>query len=150
METYIFVIYSSRGTRINRSQPDSFAQQRSSPTTSEISDQKMDNNWTEIDVELNNNELSENVIKKLENEKQQKIDIEEKYDSNSGCTCFGYKPSQIKWTNVIWLIVIHSLAIYAYIHALLNPVKVWTVVFVSIIAALSGFGMRLRFIFTFF
>ncbi len=115
--------------------------------TSEISDQKMDNNLTEIDTELNNNELSENVIKKLKNEKKQKIDIEEKCDSNSGFTFFGYKPSQIKWTNVIWFIVIHSLAIYAYIHALLNPVKIWTLVFVSIIAALSGFGMRFIFIF---
>jgi hypothetical protein len=68
--------------------------------------------------------------------------------SNKKFKIFGYEVSQIKWTNVIWLIVIHSLAIYAYIHALLNPVKIWTLVFVSIIAALSGFGMR--FISTFF
>ncbi len=31
-ETYIFVIYSSRGTRIYRPRPDSLAQHRSSPT----------------------------------------------------------------------------------------------------------------------
>ncbi len=66
--------------------------------------------------------------------------------SNKKFKIFGYEISQIKWTNVIWLIVIHSLAIYAYIHALLNPVKIWTLVFVSIIAALSGFGMRFIFI----
>jgi len=54
---------------------------------------------------------------------------------------FGFESSQIKWSNVVWLIVIHSLAVYAYIHALINPVKIWTLVFVSIIAALSGFGM---------
>ena len=53
----------------------------------------------------------------------------------------GYEYDQIKWINVIWLLVIHSLAIYAYIHALISPVKIWTLVFVSAIAAFSGFGM---------
>jgi len=109
--------------------------------TSEISDQKMDNNLTEIDIELNNNELSENVIKKLENEEQQKIDIEEKCDSNSGCTCFGYKPSQIKWTNVFWLTFIHILAVYAFIHAFLEPVKLLTVLFTVALSVGSGFGV---------
>jgi hypothetical protein len=65
--------------------------------------------------------------------------------SNKKFKIFGYEISQIKWTNVLWLALIHTLAIYAYIHALLNPVKIWTLVFVSIIAALSGFGMRLVF-----
>lgn len=54
---------------------------------------------------------------------------------------FGFDYDQIKWTNVIWLLVIHSLAVWAYVHALVSPVKVWTLVFVSAIAAFSGFGM---------
>jgi stearoyl-CoA desaturase (delta-9 desaturase) len=54
---------------------------------------------------------------------------------------FGFEYTQIKWTNVIWLIIIHGLTVWAYIHALVSPVKVWTLVFVSAIAALSGFGM---------
>lgn len=54
---------------------------------------------------------------------------------------FGFEYTQIKWINVIWLIIIHGLAIWSYIHALVCPVKVWTLVFVSAIAAFSGFGM---------
>lgn len=54
---------------------------------------------------------------------------------------FGYHYSQIKWFNVLWLIIIHGLCGWAYIHALVCPVKVWTLAFVSAIAAFSGFGM---------
>jgi len=56
-------------------------------------------------------------------------------------TIFGYKPSEIKWFNVIWLLLLHPAAVYGYIHGLLNPVRLWTVFFVSFLSQFSGLGM---------
>src|SRR5262249_45896544 len=67
--------------------------------------------------------------------------MEPTVDATKKFKIFGYELNQIKWTNVIWLIIIHGLAIYAYIHALVSPVKVWTLAFVSAIGLFSGFGM---------
>ncbi|CAG2119444.1 unnamed protein product, partial [Medioppia subpectinata] len=69
------------------------------------------------------------------------VTAEELIADKKQLTIFGYRLAQIKWTNILWLIVIHALTLYAYCHALVNPVKTWTLVFVSVIGLLSGFGM---------
>ncbi|CAG2163076.1 unnamed protein product, partial [Oppiella nova] len=56
-------------------------------------------------------------------------------------TIFGYRPSQIKWSNVIFLSVMHVLAVYAYLHSCFNPVHLFTLFFVIFISSFSGFGM---------
>ena len=56
-------------------------------------------------------------------------------------TILGYRPSRIKWSNVIFLFVMHVLAVYGYFYAIFNPVHLFTVIFVFILSSASGFGM---------
>ena len=56
-------------------------------------------------------------------------------------TIFGYRFSQIKWSNVIFLTVMHVLAVYAYYHAIFHTVHLFTFIFVITLSSASGFGM---------
>lgn len=56
-------------------------------------------------------------------------------------TLFGYRVSQIKWTNLTWLIFIHALAIVAYVHCSLYPVKFWTVFWTVSLSIFGGMGV---------
>jgi stearoyl-CoA desaturase (delta-9 desaturase) len=56
-------------------------------------------------------------------------------------TIFGYPLSKIKWSNVVFLLVMHALAVYGYYHCIVNPVKVLTVTFIYIISVASGLGI---------
>lgn len=48
---------------------------------------------------------------------------------------------QIKWSNVIILLVLHVLAVVGYVHCLTHPVKITTALFAVLLAACSGMGM---------
>jgi hypothetical protein len=88
---------------------------------------------------LNKSDLNQTVIDLEEYETEIKeINNEE---PPSKFTIFGYRPSQIKWSNVIWLLVIHCLAVYGYIHVMFNPIKFLTLMFTVTISFASGFGM---------
>lgn len=54
--------------------------------------------------------------------------------------CFGYKISEFKWTNIIYLVILHTYAIYAYGYALMFPVRLLTVIWTIVLATCSGFG----------
>ena len=103
-----------------------------------------------------------NDEKKIEIPNEEKVSLKEKdieelaldfgdYDTNietvvdteppSKFTIFGYRFSQIKWSNVIFLIVMHVLAIYGYYHAIFHPVHLFTFIFVITMSSASGFGM---------
>ncbi|KAI2807410.1 hypothetical protein BLOT_005345 [Blomia tropicalis] len=60
---------------------------------------------------------------------------------SKGFTIFGYRLSQIKWTNVIWLLFIHTLAVIGYIYLTLYPVKFWSVWWAILLALFGGFGV---------
>jgi len=90
------------------------------------SDFENENNFCDKDLDIKlNYENCENVL-----DSQKSI-----------ITIFGHKPSEIKWTNVIWLTILHVAAIYGYVHGLLNPVRFLTVWFVSLLSQFSGLGM---------
>lgn len=55
--------------------------------------------------------------------------------------CFGYKLSQFKWLNLTWLVSIHLYAIFAYAYTLLYPINTLTVIWATILACGSGFGV---------
>ncbi|XP_054159352.1 acyl-CoA desaturase 1-like [Oppia nitens] len=57
------------------------------------------------------------------------------------CRIFGYRWSQIKWSNVLFLSAMHILAIYGYYHCIVSPIKVLTVSFIYIISCASGIGI---------
>lgn len=61
--------------------------------------------------------------------------------SSKGLRIFGYRPSEIKWTNVIWLLFIHTLAVIGYVYVSLYPVKFWSVWWTIFLGLLGGFGV---------
>lgn len=116
----------------------------------------------EIRVHMNEEECDPQAVQKLLNsssngngksdtnnnmntfgKNQLTIEIEPEKDEEKRVlfTIFGYRPSQIKWTNVIWLAFTHTLAVFAYIHVSLNPVKFWTVLWTVILGLFGGFGV---------
>ena len=62
-------------------------------------------------------------------------------DQEPGCRLFGYRPSKIKWSNVVFLTVMHTLAVYGYYHCITFPIKALTVTFIYIISCASGVGL---------
>lgn len=108
--------------------------------STEKSDQIGNMKVVEVTVDINGNELTNGQTIKQPNEKED-IETEKTADCTNGCTCFGYKPSQIKWLNIFWLILIHCLAVYALIYAMLVPIKFFTVSFTAFLAVCSGFGV---------
>lgn len=80
------------------------------------------------DIKLNIDGELDNVI---DNSKQYRF------------TLFGYRPSQIKWTNLIWLLFTHILTVYAYIYVSLYPVKALTVPWIVILGVAGGFGVSI-------
>lgn len=95
-------------------------------------------NQSEETVNLNISDKNQTIIDLDECEKVNEVTTDEK---PSKFTIFGYKPSQIKWSNVIWLTVIHCLAAYGYVHVCTNPIKFLTFVWAIIVSTGSGFGM---------
>lgn len=55
--------------------------------------------------------------------------------------CCGYSWLQIKWSNVIWLLTLHSLFFFAFSHCLVSPVKMQSVFWTVFTSIFSGFGM---------
>lgn len=53
----------------------------------------------------------------------------------------GFKWQQIKWSNVVWLVVLHTLFTWGYAHCLLRPVKLQSVIWTVLGSVFSGFGM---------
>jgi len=90
-------------------------------------------------AQLNANKKKETILDLDESDEKIKEIIDK--EPPSKFTIFGYRPSQLKWSNIIWLTVIHILAVYGYIHAMFNPIKFLTFCFTFIISAASGFGM---------
>src|SRR5699024_8036275 len=70
---------------------------------------------------------------------QLKIELEPK--ESKGFTICGYLPSQIKWTNVLWLAFIHTLAVIGYVYVSLYPVKFWSVWWTIFLGLFGGFGV---------
>ena len=67
----------------------------------------------------------------------------EKEDNiKSKFTLFGYRLSQIKWFNVVFLTAMHILAIYGFYHCIVSPIKALTVTFSYIISIASGIGLQ--------
>ena len=58
-------------------------------------------------------------------------------------TIFGYRPEQIKWTNVIWLLFTHTLLIIGYVYVSLYPVKFFTVPWIAMLGVAGGFGVSI-------
>ncbi|CAG2114367.1 unnamed protein product, partial [Medioppia subpectinata] len=82
----------------------------------------------EDDIDLdNNNQNNDQKIKQC--------------DSNKGFTIFGYSWRQIKWRNVVFLTLMHILAVYGYYHCIVVPIKALTVTFIYIISCASGIGI---------
>ncbi|CAG2115419.1 unnamed protein product, partial [Medioppia subpectinata] len=57
------------------------------------------------------------------------------------CKLFGYGLSEIKWSNVVFLLSVHILAVYGFFHGLTTDVTLGTVIFVSVLSIFSGLGM---------
>lgn len=58
-----------------------------------------------------------------------------------GFTIFGYRPSQIRWFNVIWLAQLHVLAVVGYIYVSLNPVQFFTAFWTVVYGLAAGISM---------
>ncbi|XP_075590113.1 delta(9)-fatty-acid desaturase fat-6-like isoform X1 [Dermatophagoides farinae] len=58
-------------------------------------------------------------------------------------TIFGYRPEQIKWTNVLWLLFTHSLLVIGYVYVSLYPVKFFTVPWIALLGVAGGFGVSI-------
>ncbi|CAG2163155.1 unnamed protein product [Oppiella nova] len=64
----------------------------------------------------------------------------DKTNKKSFTLCFGYKPSQFKWFNIFWLVLIHVVAVYAYGYAMWFPMNMFTIIWTVVLACGSGFG----------
>lgn len=71
----------------------------------------------------------QNGVNADRNNNSHHVQLQIDYDAKESkqFTIFGYGVRQIKWTNVVWLFFIHTLAITGWIYAALFPVKFWTV-----------------------
>jgi len=91
-----------------------------------------------VKTDINGNHINNQIIKRFKSEKKL-TETDQKLHS-TGYTFFGYKASQLKWINIFWLTLLHSLAIYAYIYAIFVPAKLQTILFSIVLAIHSGFG----------
>ena len=66
----------------------------------------------------------------------------ENEEKGSKFKLFGYRLSQIKWFNVVFLTVMHILAIYGYYHCIISQIKALTVTFIYVISIASGIGSQ--------
>ena len=102
-------------------------------------------------------EVNNNFLKNVLDENESDLDGEENFLEDQVCeftlkndqdndtkkrySIFDIKLKQIKWINLIFLTWLHIFAVYGYIHGLFNPVRFFTVIWVSVISFSSGLGM---------
>ena len=80
---------------------------------------------------------------KVPNAKDVKLNVKF-YDTSvneKGVRLFGYLVTEIKWVNLLFLVVLHVMAVYGLVHAMLIDVKFFTAIFVSLLSIFSGLGM---------
>ena len=70
-----------------------------------------------------------------------KIDNHQEHNKKRGLSLFDFELKQIKWVNLIFLTWLHIFAVYGYFHALFNPVRFFTGLWVSVLSISSGLGM---------
>lgn len=103
-------------------------------------DNHKSNNDDEKDYDQMNEKKPEIIVHLDFNNDSENID----YDKKRGrITIFGYRPSQIKWTNVIWLLFTHTLAVFAYVYVSLYPVKLFTIPWIVFLGVAGGFGVSI-------
>ena len=82
------------------------------------------------DIDLKNTDLEEIINSNKNNlDKCGPKSTEKESNNKSKFTLFGYPFTQIKWFNVVFLTVMHILAIYGYYHCVITPIKALTVGF---------------------
>ena len=109
-------------------------------------DMKMTDNDIQSDSERNIDESEGSAEQMSEKNIDQKV-CEIRIDSNpdeslkKGISFLGFELKQIKWINLIFLIWLHLFALYGYVHGLFSPVRIFTVIWVSLLSIFSGLGM---------
>lgn len=103
------------------------------------------NSWAQLDAELEQN--GQTYFDKEEEEDSQaalvknRDDNPDKASSTESCLLCGFSWRQIKWSNVIWLALLHGLFIWAFGYASTHPIKLHSAVWTAFTAIFSGFGM---------
>ena len=63
------------------------------------------------------------------------------WDQNNGWSLFGFPISQIKWSNIILLSIVHVFGVYGFFYATFFGIKFWTIFFAFFLGGVSGLGM---------
>lgn len=91
-------------------------------------------------VELEPNNINEHCHLNLEIPIKHDKNINDEHPCGHWFLC-GFRWSQVKWTNVLWLVVLHSAFLVSYGYVFMVPVKFNTVVWCIFTSVFSGFGM---------